>query len=75
MAQVALDYFRRENFVYTLSPPLLGDDPVDEFLFDTRRGFCEHFAAAFVALMRAAAYPAASWSVISAANSTPRVII
>jgi transglutaminase-like putative cysteine protease len=57
VAQAALDYFRRENFVYTLSPPLLGDDPVDEFLFGTRRGFCEHYAAAFVALMRAAGIP------------------
>ncbi len=57
VAQVALDYFRRENFVYTLSPPLLGDDPVDEFLFNTRRGFCEHYAAAFVTLMRAAGIP------------------
>ncbi len=57
LAQAALDYFRRENFVYTLSPPLLGDDPVDEFLFDTRRGFCEHYASAFVALMRAAGIP------------------
>jgi transglutaminase-like putative cysteine protease len=57
VAQAALDYFRRENFVYTLSPPLLGDDPVDEFLFDARRGFCEHYAAAFVALMRAAGIP------------------
>ncbi|BAV35083.1 transglutaminase [Sulfuricaulis limicola] len=57
IAQAALDYFRRENFVYTLSPPLLGDNPVDEFLFGTRRGFCEHYAAAFVALMRAAGIP------------------
>ena len=56
-AQAALDYFRRENFVYTLSPPLLGEDPVDEFLFRTRRGFCEHYAAAFVTLMRAAGIP------------------
>jgi hypothetical protein len=37
---------------------LLGNQPVDEFLFDTRRGFCEHFAAAFVVLMRAAGVPA-----------------
>src|SRR3989344_1763652 len=57
IAQAALDHFRRENFVYTLSPPLLGDDPVDEFLFDTRRGFCEHYASSFVALMRAAGIP------------------
>jgi transglutaminase-like putative cysteine protease len=58
VARAALTYFRQENFVYTLKPPLLGPDPVDEFLFDTRRGFCEHFAAAFVTLMRAAGVPA-----------------
>jgi len=57
IAQAALDYFRRESFFYTLSPPLLGDNPVDEFLFTTRRGFCEHFAASFVSLMRAAGIP------------------
>jgi transglutaminase-like putative cysteine protease len=53
-----LEYFRRQPFVYTLSPPLLGDNGIDEFLFDTRRGFCEHFAGAFVFLMRAAGLPA-----------------
>ncbi|MEK7191325.1 MAG: transglutaminase domain-containing protein, partial [Pseudomonadota bacterium] len=58
IAQQALAHFRNENFVYTLKPPLLGQDPVDEFLFATRRGFCEHYAAAFVTLMRAAGIPA-----------------
>ncbi len=58
IARAALSHFRQENFVYTLKPPLLGPDPVDEFLFDTRRGFCEHYTAAFVTLMRAAAVPA-----------------
>ncbi len=53
-----LTKFRQEAFYYTLSPPLLGDDSVDEFLFDTRRGFCEHFASAFTALARAANIPA-----------------
>ncbi|MGA9032987.1 MAG: DUF3488 and transglutaminase-like domain-containing protein [Sulfuricaulis sp.] len=57
VAQAALDYFRRESFFYTLSPPLLGDNPMDDFLFTTHRGFCEHFAAAFVTLMRAAGIP------------------
>ncbi len=57
-ARAALDYFRNQDFYYTLTPPLLGDDPVDEFLFESRRGFCEHYAAAFVTLMRAAAIPA-----------------
>lgn len=53
-----LRLFRREAFVYTLTPPLLGEDGIDEFLFDARRGFCEHYAGAFVFLMRAAGVPA-----------------
>lgn len=53
-----LDHFRNENFFYTLTPPLLGDNGIDQFLFDTRRGFCEHYAAAFVFAMRAANIPA-----------------
>lgn len=54
----ALRLFRREAFVYTLTPPLLGEDGIDQFLFDSRRGFCEHYAGAFVFLMRAAGLPA-----------------
>lgn len=58
IAQQALAHFRNEKFFYTVKPPLLSADPVDEFLFVTRRGFCEHYAAAFVTLMRAAGVPA-----------------
>lgn len=58
MARAALAHFHTEKYFYTLTPPLLGDDPVDEFLFETRRGFCEHYAAAFVTLMRSAGIPA-----------------
>jgi transglutaminase-like putative cysteine protease len=58
VVQAALAYFRKEDFHYTLRPPLLQEDPVDEFLFDSRRGFCEHYAAAFAVLMRAADIPA-----------------
>lgn len=58
VVRAALDHFKQEPFFYTLTPPPLGGDPVDEFLFETRRGFCEHYAAAFVTLMRAAAIPA-----------------
>ncbi|MGB5306056.1 MAG: DUF3488 and transglutaminase-like domain-containing protein [Gammaproteobacteria bacterium] len=54
----ALEFFNRQPFVYTLQPPLLGTQPVDEFLFETRRGFCEHYASAFTLLMRAAGIPA-----------------
>ena len=46
------------DFTYTLRPPLLGRDGIDEFLFRSKRGFCEHYAAAFVVLMRAAGIPA-----------------
>ena len=54
----ALDYFRTVDFAYTLQPPLLGRDSVDDFLFKTKRGFCEHYASAFTFLMRAAGLPA-----------------
>jgi transglutaminase-like putative cysteine protease len=53
-----LQRFRSEPFTYTLEPPLLGYDPVDQFLYETRSGFCEHFSSAFVVLMRAAGVPA-----------------
>jgi transglutaminase-like putative cysteine protease len=54
----ALDYLRSQPFFYTLTPPALGAQPVDEFLFETREGFCEHYASAFATLMRAAGLPA-----------------
>ncbi len=53
-----LRHFRQEAFHYTLRPPALGDDPLDDFLFNTRRGFCEHYASAFVTLARAGGIPA-----------------
>lgn len=49
--------FHEQEYYYTLEPPALGSDPVDRFLFDTRRGFCEHYASAFAVLMRAAGIP------------------
>jgi transglutaminase-like putative cysteine protease len=51
-------YLRSQPFFYTLTPPELGEQPVDEFLFDTREGFCEHYASAFTVMMRAAGLPA-----------------
>jgi protein-glutamine gamma-glutamyltransferase len=50
--------FRDGHFEYTLTPPLLDLDSVDDFLFNTRRGFCGHFASAFALLMRAGGVPA-----------------
>lgn len=54
----ALAFFANQPFVYTLTPPALPADPVDQFLFETQRGFCEHYASAFTVLMRAAGVPA-----------------
>lgn len=53
-----LRMFREQAFYYTLRPPGLGRHSVDEFLFETRSGFCEHYASAFAVLMRAAGIPA-----------------
>jgi hypothetical protein len=56
--QSVLNKFRREQYFYTLEPPRLQSDAVDDFLFTTKRGFCEHFASAFTLLARAAGIPA-----------------
>jgi transglutaminase-like putative cysteine protease len=56
--QEVLQLFHREKFVYTLEPPLLGENSIDEFLFASRAGFCEHYSSAFVVLMRAMGIPA-----------------
>ncbi len=53
-----LQRFREEEFYYTLTPPSLGEHTVDEFLFETRSGFCGHYASAFTVLARAAGIPA-----------------
>ncbi|KAA3621655.1 MAG: DUF3488 domain-containing protein [Proteobacteria bacterium] len=58
IAMRALSMFREQPFHYTLSPPPLGPDPVQDFLLETRRGYCEHYASAFTVLMRAAGVPA-----------------
>lgn len=53
-----LSYFSSEPFYYTLSPPLLGNNAMDDFIFKSKQGFCEHYSSAFVYLMRAAGVPA-----------------
>ena len=52
-----LDYIRNEEFYYTLSPSLLGENPIDDFLFNTHEGFCEHYSSAFTFLMRSVGIP------------------
>jgi transglutaminase-like putative cysteine protease len=55
----AENYFKENGFVYTLNPGQMDpDDPLGDFLFNKRTGFCEHFAASFAMLMRAAGVPA-----------------
>ena len=57
IVQHVLRMFRQQEYTYTLSPPLLRGDVVDQFLFESRRGFCEHFSGSFALLMRAAGIP------------------
>ena len=57
--QAAYQYFNQQKFAYTLKPPVLQTgSPTDEFLFKTKQGFCEHYADAFVTLMRSVGVPA-----------------
>jgi len=53
-----LDLLHTQAYYYSLEPPPLGADSVDEFLFETKSGFCGHYASAFAVLMRAAGIPA-----------------
>lgn len=56
--RTVLSRFTNQAYYYTLEPPPLGSNPVDRFMFDTRQGFCEHYASAFAVMMRAAGIPA-----------------
>ncbi|MBK6638331.1 MAG: DUF3488 domain-containing transglutaminase family protein [Rhodocyclaceae bacterium] len=56
--KAAEEFFLRQLLAYTLTPPLLGENAVDDFVFGTKKGFCEHFASAFVFALRAAGVPA-----------------
>jgi protein-glutamine gamma-glutamyltransferase len=56
-ARRVLELFRTGGFRYTLTPPRLNRDSVDDLLFNTRLGFCGHFASAYVSMMRAAGVP------------------
>jgi transglutaminase-like putative cysteine protease len=57
LVEAILQMFRQQKFYYTLKPPLLGNNPFDDFLFDTRRGFCEHYAAALAFMLRSVEIP------------------
>ncbi len=53
------EHVPRAGFEYTLTPPLLDFDSVDDFIFNTKKSFCGHYASAFVTMMRAAGVPRA----------------
>jgi len=54
-----LDYFSQNNFSYTLTPtPMRGDDTLDQFMFNNKRGFCGHYASAAAFIFRSAGIPA-----------------
>jgi transglutaminase-like putative cysteine protease len=57
-ARAVLDWFRDNGLEYTLEPGATSIDSVDTTLFDTKRGFCGHFASAYATMMRAAGVPA-----------------
>ena len=54
----ALRRFRTQGYAYTLTPPAMSDNSIDDFLFDSQQGFCGHYAGAAVFLLRAAGVPA-----------------
>ncbi len=53
-----LKTFREQQFYYTIEPPALGEHSVDEFLFSTKQGFCEHYASSLAFMLRLAKIPA-----------------
>jgi len=57
-ANALMGHIRTAKFSYTVAPGEYGRDAVDEFWLDRREGFCEHFASAFVVIMRALDVPA-----------------
>ena len=53
-----IQWYRQQQFKYSLQPGRLGNHRVDEFLFKNKEGFCEHYASSFVMLMRYVGIPA-----------------
>ena len=51
-------WINQTEFRYTLSPPRLNKNRIDEFLFETKAGFCEHYSSSFTFMLRAAGIPA-----------------
>ncbi len=62
LAAALMQHIRSGGYTYTLTPGAYAEDggldAIDEFWLDRRQGFCEHFAAAFVVVLRAMGVPA-----------------
>jgi transglutaminase-like putative cysteine protease len=71
LVDAVLAHIRRDDFHYTLEPGPYGRDAIDEFWLDRKIGFCEHFAAAFVVVMRALDVPARIVTGYQGADPTP----
>jgi len=57
-SNAVLALFREQKYFYTLKAPLLINNSLDQFFFDTKAGFCVHYASSYTYLMRAAGIPA-----------------
>jgi transglutaminase-like putative cysteine protease len=71
LAATLMQYIRTQGYTYTVAPGNYGRDAVDEFWLDRREGFCEHFAAAFVVIMRALDVPARVVTGFQGTDPTP----
>jgi len=71
LAAVLMNHIRTQRYTYTVAPGVYGRDAVDEFWLDRREGFCEHFAAAFVVIMRALGVPARVVTGFQGTDATP----
>lgn len=58
LVQAIATHFNQQHYFYSLTPPLLGNNSVDGFMFDSRTGFCSHYASAAALILRAAGIPA-----------------
>ncbi|PTY02646.1 hypothetical protein DB346_08865 [Verrucomicrobia bacterium LW23] len=55
IVHAGLNFFARNGFAYTTTPGTYSpSNPIGEFIFQRRRGFCEHYASAYCLLMRTA---------------------
>ena len=71
LAAALMNHIRTQGYSYTVAPGEYGRDAVDEFWFDRREGFCEHFASAFVVIMRALDVPARIVTGFQGTDATP----